>query len=1348
MKKRVLCIILCVIMLCSLLPTAALAVEGVPDVKYINVTGGTELDPTFGFGEPGENTTAVYISGSGVYEVADDCSGIATIINDTAVTIEGGAVNTEDVYIFGEGSLTVGDVTVTSGHEIELSDDTVDAIFGAVMTEGSDVVDISGTITAGTELVVRNAIISGALEFAAGFEEVESGHLTISGGGSLTVEEGATVIAAQDARITALSGVTINGIALYDADTSTKLSDVNDSYTVEAEVENFIWLENGENSESIQKWVLMVDGGEGDPNAPQNNEYWFEYDWRDDATVMLGEESIPSRWSEDYTDPINFTANEAISFTLTPPSDGGTYNSPVVEVEVFDWTEEKPYNTVEPLTATDGTYAYTPTSDSGFVVRVWWTTEEYDYDTFGPGEGEIAVEVMINGSESATVTSDTLNGVAEGKKRSVGTKTKYILDESVESIDLLITPGENEQINDIIVGWEPQEFAPDENGSVSYTWILSDENSHYFEAVFGGTGGEEGGGSNPPQGPSIAFDVDEDSGDLLTANNGTFTFSNNGTPLGTFTVTLVYSDSSKTVYAGNDVSISLENVNSVEIVMTPAEGQTADLITGGDTPEGALTGPTIKDGTYTYTVDPSKFNNNVLAMGVWFGTGSSGGEDFTAVIWDGDQVENTSTNGSISVSSVVIGETTYTYKSEGKFENNGTETELIEWYGYNKASSTEEAGVRIKNTAFGEEQDAEVYINFVFKPDYGYQVTGVGTNENPTSLMQGVSAAEAVSTFKFPVFCNNNPHFTVVFSPSEDVTDVSGAQNVSAATIADGQNATDSGNLKLTVADLSGDELNDAQSAFANQMQATDDADHIMYLDVDLFQVVSKGTVGSNWETQLTDLEGEISVTLNVGAQAGVSYYVIRQHTAQDGTVTYTRVQATNNGNGTITFTTNQFSTYAIGYTPGNDGDDTPTTPNIPSVPGIPTTPDTPTDDKVDIPVSGDDETIHVGATVSGDTVTVDEIDIGQLDGVIGSDVDTGTVTIDFSGLDSTASVTTVELPANVVKEIAEAVNDPENDAESLEIVMPSGISITFDADALSEKVSQADGADITISIESHEDADLTDAQKDAVGSRPAFDINVTSGGEHISNIGGKITIGAPYELKNNEKENGLVVWYVDNEGNRERCQGSYDPVNKRMNWETDHFSLYMIDYCPSATFADLDIDAWYTDSTDFVIANGLMNGIGGDKFDPDGTTSRAMIVTILWRLEGEPVVNSASVFNDVENGQWYSDAIAWANMNGIVEGYDGKFDPTGEITREQFATILWRYAKYKGYDVSVGEDTNILSYEDAFSISEYAIPAMQWACGAGLMQGDGVNLTPKADATRAQAAALFQRFCENVAEK
>lgn len=181
--------------------------------------------------------------------------------------------------------------------------------------------------------------------------------------------------------------------------------------------------------------------------------------------------------------------------------------------------------------------------------------------------------------------------------------------------------------------------------------------------------------------------------------------------------------------------------------------------------------------------------------------------------------------------------------------------------------------------------------------------------------------------------------------------------------------------------------------------------------------------------------------------------------------------------------------------------------------------------------------------------------------------------------------------------------------------------------------------------------------------------------------------------------------------------------------------------------FTDVAAGQWYTEAVEYVYHHGLMDGVGGNKFDVKGTLSRAMIVQILYNAEGRPTVNSASVFSDVKNGAWYSDAIAWANMKGIVEGYNGKFNPSDAVTREQLATILWRYAKYKGYDVSVGEDTNILSYEDVFSISEYAIPAMQWACGAGIFEGDGVKLTPKTDATRGQAAALLMRFCEKTAK-
>ncbi len=186
---------------------------------------------------------------------------------------------------------------------------------------------------------------------------------------------------------------------------------------------------------------------------------------------------------------------------------------------------------------------------------------------------------------------------------------------------------------------------------------------------------------------------------------------------------------------------------------------------------------------------------------------------------------------------------------------------------------------------------------------------------------------------------------------------------------------------------------------------------------------------------------------------------------------------------------------------------------------------------------------------------------------------------------------------------------------------------------------------------------------------------------------------------------------------------------------------------CPSKDFTDFDPDAWYHEAVDYVVANGLMNGVDNNKFDPNGTTTRAMIVTILYRLEGNPAITKESPFDDVAEGQWYTDAVIWANENGIVEGYGGgKFGPTNDITREQFAAILYRYAQFKGYDVSVGEDTNVLSFNDAFDISDWAMPAIQWACGAGLMQGDNQgNLLPGDSTTRAQAAALIMRFIENV---
>ena len=159
------------------------------------------------------------------------------------------------------------------------------------------------------------------------------------------------------------------------------------------------------------------------------------------------------------------------------------------------------------------------------------------------------------------------------------------------------------------------------------------------------------------------------------------------------------------------------------------------------------------------------------------------------------------------------------------------------------------------------------------------------------------------------------------------------------------------------------------------------------------------------------------------------------------------------------------------------------------------------------------------------------------------------------------------------------------------------------------------------------------------------------------------------------------------------------------------------------------------------------MQGVSADLFASGATTTRGMIVTILYRMEGEPAVSGTASFKDVADGMYYSKAVAWAAANGIVKGYsDGTFQPDQTIIREQMAAILYRYAQYKGYDVSVGENTNILSYTDVSQVSEYAIPAFQWAVGAGIINGTSAStLSPKGSATRGQVAAILHRYCEQI---
>ena len=187
--------------------------------------------------------------------------------------------------------------------------------------------------------------------------------------------------------------------------------------------------------------------------------------------------------------------------------------------------------------------------------------------------------------------------------------------------------------------------------------------------------------------------------------------------------------------------------------------------------------------------------------------------------------------------------------------------------------------------------------------------------------------------------------------------------------------------------------------------------------------------------------------------------------------------------------------------------------------------------------------------------------------------------------------------------------------------------------------------------------------------------------------------------------------------------------------------------YCVSLQYKDLDRSQWYHDGVDYAISHGMFKGISADRFDPDGTMTRAMLVTVLYRLEGAPAILPYTDFIDVPEAAWYSSAVAWGRLRGIIDGIGGgRFAPEAEVTREQAVTILLRYTSYKGYPVS--DLAELSAYRDQSSISAYAYSAMSWAVAEGLISGVGnQRLAPQGNATRAQLAVILTRYCTKFVE-
>ena len=179
--------------------------------------------------------------------------------------------------------------------------------------------------------------------------------------------------------------------------------------------------------------------------------------------------------------------------------------------------------------------------------------------------------------------------------------------------------------------------------------------------------------------------------------------------------------------------------------------------------------------------------------------------------------------------------------------------------------------------------------------------------------------------------------------------------------------------------------------------------------------------------------------------------------------------------------------------------------------------------------------------------------------------------------------------------------------------------------------------------------------------------------------------------------------------------------------------------------FIDVDEDDWYYDAIKYVFENDLMSGTSDITFEPMINTSRAMIATILWRLEGSPEVNYILTYEDVALNTWYTEAVRWATSEQIMRGYsDTEFGPDDPVTRQELATILFRYADYKGYDTTARADLS--RYEDVNEVAEWALEAMQWVNAEGLITGTTATmLSPTSNASRAEVAVILMRFCEDV---
>lgn len=391
--------------------------------------------------------------------------------------------------------------------------------------------------------------------------------------------------------------------------------------------------------------------------------------------------------------------------------------------------------------------------------------------------------------------------------------------------------------------------------------------------------------------------------------------------------------------------------------------------------------------------------------------------------------------------------------------------------------------------------------------------------------------------------------------------------------------------------------------------------------------------------------------------------------------------------------------------------------------------------------------TISSGAAVSGNTASASldadmETDlIAQISAAENATSSSGamnsTIAIDATASDHVTS-TTVELPVSTIRSVVD-------ETSATMTFMTNTAQVILDQTALSAIADQASDNSVTLSVMEVDKNTLPQDVQQAIGDAYVLDLTVSNSGGTISSFnGGTATVRVPVPEGMLGEE--MKVVYIADDGTLVETTGSIVVVDgmEYYDFTTGHFSLYALMENTAMSFTDVKDGDWYYSAVNYVYKNNLINGTTTTTFSPDMTTTRGMLVTILWRLAGEPDAAGGS-FIDVTDGIWYGGAVAWAAEINIVNGMgNGLFVPEGSVTREQMAVILYNYAKHMGYDISTVRDLS--GYSDSGKTSIWAVDAMKWAVGAGLISGKGNGmLDPAGNATRAEVTTILMRFIETV---